>query len=71
MNEVTIYNVQDMSTMANHIDGVLVAPVPGYVGRVTASENRKHAFRTGLQVVSEAQRKASSENITAWNRRAK
>jgi len=36
---------------------------------VTASQNRKHAWATGLQKVSPAARRASSQNITNWNKR--
>lgn len=38
---------------------------------VTASENRKHAFRTGLSSVTPAMRQASRQNITNWNRKSK
>jgi hypothetical protein len=34
---------------------------------MTASENKSHAYRTGITKISESQRKASSRNITSFN----
>ena len=59
----------DASLQINHIDGVKANNALDNLQWVTASENRKHAFRIGLHVVSDKQREASRRNMLAWNGR--
>jgi hypothetical protein len=59
----------DARLQINHIDGVKTNNALENLEWVTASQNRKHAFAIGLQVVTDKQREAFRRRMLAWHER--